>query len=55
MSRPVLLAVDDDGQSLREIERELGERYGRSYRIVCLGSVAEAEAELARSAGSTTS
>ena len=50
MSRPVLLAVDDDGQSLRAIERELGERYDRSYRIVCLGSAAEAEAELARMA-----
>lgn len=47
MSRPVLFVVDND-DSLRAIERELVDRYERSYRIICLGSAAEAEAELAR-------
>ena len=50
MSRPILLAVDADEQSLQAIERELSDRYRGSYRIVCVGSVGEAEAELARAA-----
>jgi thioredoxin reductase (NADPH) len=50
VSQPVLFAVDNDVDSLRAIERELVDRYERSYRIVCLGSAVEAEAELARSA-----
>lgn len=45
---PVLLAVDEDEKSLRDIERELRDRYERSYRVVCLGSAPEAEAELSR-------
>lgn len=48
MPRPVILAVDEDEKSLQEIERELSDRYERSYRIVCLGSAPEATAELAR-------
>jgi thioredoxin reductase (NADPH) len=48
VSDPVLLAVDEDANSLSDIERELRDRYERSYRIVCVGSAAEAEAELAR-------
>ncbi len=48
MSRPVLLAVDENESSLREIERELRDRYERHYRIVCLNSAPEAEAELER-------
>jgi thioredoxin reductase (NADPH) len=48
---PVLLAVDENESSLRDIERELRDRYERSYRVVCLSSAAEAEAELARLAG----
>ncbi len=48
MSLPVLLAVDEDRRSLGDIERELRDRYERSYRIVCLDSAAEAEAELTR-------
>ncbi len=47
MSRPVILAVDEEESSLRAIERELRERYERSYRVVCLASGAEAAAELA--------
>src|SRR5690242_12217823 len=48
MSRPVLLVVDDEEGSLAGIERELRDRYERSYGVVCLGSAAEAEAELER-------
>jgi thioredoxin reductase (NADPH) len=47
---PVLLAVDENEKSLRDIERELRDRYERGYRIVCLGSAPEAEAELSRMA-----
>jgi thioredoxin reductase (NADPH) len=36
--RPVLLAVDDDADDRAKIERELYDRYGRSYRIVCEAS-----------------
>lgn len=48
MSRPVILAVDEDEESLHDIERELSDRYERSYRIVCLCSAPEARAELAQ-------
>jgi len=40
MSRPVLLAVDDDPVALADLQRELGKRYGVDYRVIC-----EAEAE----------
>jgi thioredoxin reductase (NADPH) len=43
---PVLFAVDEDASSLREVERELVDRYARSYRIVCVSSADEAMAEL---------
>ncbi|HEY5942453.1 MAG TPA: FAD-dependent oxidoreductase [Solirubrobacterales bacterium] len=43
---PVLLAVDEDERALRAVERELIDRYSRSYRVVCLASVDEAMAEL---------
>jgi thioredoxin reductase (NADPH) len=46
VSRPILFVVDEDEVALRAIERELLERYERSYRIVCVGSAAEAKAEL---------
>jgi thioredoxin reductase (NADPH) len=36
MSRPVILAVDDDTDALRDVERELDDRYGRQYRVLCL-------------------
>jgi len=48
VSRPTILAVEADEGSLREIEGELLERYRASYRIVCVATVAEAEAELGR-------
>jgi len=46
VSVPVLLAVDEDPQALSEVERELVDRYSRSYRVVCSSSAEEAMAEL---------
>lgn len=46
MSLPVLFAVDEDERSLRNVERELVDRYSRSYRVVCVSSAEEAMAEL---------
>jgi thioredoxin reductase (NADPH) len=46
VSDPVLFAVDEDERSLREVERELSDRYSRSYRVVCVASAEEALAEL---------
>lgn len=48
MFRPVLFAVDENQESLQAIEAELLDRYGRGYRVVCVGSAPEAEAELER-------
>ena len=33
--RPVLLAVDEDEETLRGVSRELHQRYGNDYRVVC--------------------
>jgi thioredoxin reductase (NADPH) len=46
VSLPVLFAIDEDQSSLRVIERELVDRYSRSYRVVCVPSEEEAMAEL---------
>ena len=46
MSHPVLFAVDEDARALRDVERELIDRYSRSYRVVCVSSAEEAMAEL---------
>src|SRR3954453_6703062 len=46
MSAPVLFAVDEDAQSLRYVERELVDRYSRSYRVVCVSSAEKGMAEL---------
>lgn len=43
---PVLLAVDEDEAALRAVERELIDRYSRSYRVLCLASSEEALTEL---------
>jgi thioredoxin reductase (NADPH) len=48
MSGPVLVAVDEDPGSLREVERQLLDRYGGSYRVVCAGSPRDALATLER-------
>ncbi len=45
-SVPVLFAVDEDARFLRDVERELLDRYARSYRIVCVSSAEEAMAQL---------
>jgi len=37
-SRPVLLAVDEDAEALGRIKRELRNRYGDDYRVVCASS-----------------
>src|SRR5215210_8362948 len=34
-SEPVMLAVDENAEALREISRELHKRYGEDYRVVC--------------------
>src|SRR6187455_3139828 len=46
MAEPVLFAVDGNEQLLRDVERELVDRYSRSYRIVCVPSAGEAMARL---------
>ena len=38
--------MDEDREALRAVERELVDRYSRSYRIVCRSSAEEALAEL---------
>jgi thioredoxin reductase (NADPH) len=45
-SVPLLVAVDDDPDLLRDIERELRNRYEPDYRVCCLGSTSEALARL---------
>jgi len=42
MAKPVILAVDDDPEVLRAIERDLREHYRQTYRVVKAGSPAEA-------------
>jgi thioredoxin reductase (NADPH) len=43
---PVLVAVDDDPDLLRDVERELRNRYATDYRICSLGSTDQALAKL---------
>ena len=46
MALPVLLAIDEDASALRDLERELVDRYAQSYRVVCLSSAENAMVEL---------
>jgi thioredoxin reductase (NADPH) len=46
VSVPVLFAVDEDARLLRAVERELVDRYSRSYRVICVSSAEEAMVEL---------
>ena len=46
MPGPVLLAVDEDAGALRDVERELCDRYARHYRVICMRSPHEALASL---------
>lgn len=41
MSGPVLVAVDEDAGVMRDVERELRDRYARHYRVVCIRSPRE--------------
>ncbi len=43
----MLLAVDDDPTALRDLQRELVERYGRHYRVLAMPSALEARECLA--------
>ena len=54
MTGPVLLAVDEDADALREIEQQLSDRYGRHYRVTCTQSALEARAWLGELAGAGT-
>ncbi len=42
MPKPVIIAVDDDAEVLRAVERDLRKRYAERYRILRAGSAAEA-------------
>lgn len=42
MAKPILMAVDDDPDVLRTVERDLRRQYGSRYRILCAGSGAAA-------------
>jgi thioredoxin reductase (NADPH) len=44
VSGPVLVAVDEDAGALRDVERELRDRYARHYRVMCMRSSHEARA-----------
>jgi thioredoxin reductase (NADPH) len=46
VAEPVLFAVDADERLLADVERELVDRYSRSYRVVCASSAGEALAQL---------
>jgi thioredoxin reductase (NADPH) len=46
VAQPVLLAVDENADTLRDVERELRDRYARHYRVVCLRSPLEARSRL---------
>lgn len=42
MAKPALLAVDDDREVLRAVERDLRKKYGKEYRVLRAGSGPEA-------------
>ena len=48
MPGPVLLVVEEDPEALRDVERELTDRYGRHYRVICMASSREARTCLER-------
>src|SRR6185437_14969701 len=52
MSRPVLFAVDEDAGALRDVKRELGDRYAKHYRIIAMPSSDGASARLEQLAAS---
>jgi thioredoxin reductase (NADPH) len=46
VSDPVILAIDDDVEALRDVEETLRDRYGSHYRIECLRSPRTASGRL---------
>jgi thioredoxin reductase (NADPH) len=44
MSGPALVAVDEDEDALRDVERALRDRYTRHYRVICMRSPHEGRA-----------
>ncbi len=46
MTQPIVLAVDDEEATLADLERELTERYGRHYCVVCVATPDQALARL---------
>ena len=46
MSGPAVVVVDADPGALRDVERELSERYARHYRLFCLSSPLDARLQL---------
>ena len=46
MTKPALVVTDEDKDALRDVERELGDRYARHYDILCSASRDEAIARL---------
>ena len=52
MSGPIVMAVEDDVGSLGDVERELRDRYARSYSVVCMRSPHDALTMLERLAAS---
>ena len=42
MALPVLLAVDEDQQALKDVEAQLAPRYAHEYRVECLGDPEQA-------------
>ncbi len=53
MQMPVIVAVDEDDESLGDVERELADRYARSYRIVTASSAGDGIAKLVELASSS--
>ena len=51
MTGPALVAVDEDPDALREVERELLDRYARHYRVISMRTSDEALACLEELAG----
>jgi thioredoxin reductase (NADPH) len=52
VARPALLAVDDNADNLVVVERELQDRYGRHYEVVCVRAPDQARARLEQFAAS---
>ena len=53
MTKPVILAVDDDPQVLNAVERDLRQHYRADYRVVKAASGQEGEIDVASRGGRT--